>query len=310
MANIRTITPKCMMDAKHNPAQVTEKTKILVTGATGQLGFDVLEELKARGIACNGVSSSDFDLTNREAVLSSISNFAPTAVIHCAAYTAVDKAEDERERCFAVNVEGTAYVAEACGLLDIPVMYISSDYVFSGEGDQPFETDSARSPNGYYGLTKSLGEDRIRAAGKKHFIVRISWVFGINGNNFVRTMLRLGKERDEIRVVNDQIGSPTYTADLATILCDLILTEKFGTYHATNEGFCSWFDFAGSIMREAGLNCRVLPITSEEYPQKARRPQNSRLSKRSLDKAGLPRLPPWEDALTRFISQLREKGEI
>ena len=284
--------------------------KILVTGVNGQLGHDVIAVLNTRGIECKGVDIGDFDLTDRQAVLAYVTQYAPTSVIHCAAFTAVDKAEEARELCYAVNVDGTAHVAEACRLLDVPVMYISTDYVFSGEGDQPFEINEPRAPGGYYGLTKSLGEDRIRAATDKHFVVRISWVFGFNGNNFVRTMLKLGKERDQITVVNDQIGSPTYTADLALLLCDLIVTDKYGTYHATNEGICSWYDFATAIMDEAGLPCTVRPISSEEYPSKVKRPKNSRLSKRSLDDAGLKRLPPWQDALKRYIMLLKEKGQL
>jgi dTDP-4-dehydrorhamnose reductase len=284
--------------------------KILVTGATGQLGHDVVDVLTARAIECRGVGSQDFDLTDRQAVLSWIKNYNPAAVIHCAAYTAVDKAEEDKARCYAVNVDGAANVAEACSQLDVPIMYISTDYVFDGKGETAFEVDAVRSPTGYYGFTKSLGEDRIRSATAKHFIVRISWVFGINGKNFVRTMLALGKSREQISVVNDQVGSPTYTADLAPLLCDMIATAKYGTYHATNENTCSWFEFATAIMQEAELACVVLPITSSEYPTKAKRPKNSRLSKASLDKAGFKRLPTWQDALHRYITLLKTEDMI
>ena len=239
--------------------------KILVTGVKGQLGYDVVRVLNDRNIDCRGVDIEDFDLTNRDAVIDYIQHYQPTSVIHCAAFTAVDKAEELRELCYAVNVDGTAHVAEACRQMDIPMMYISTDYVFSGEGDEPFEVDSPKAPGGYYGLTKSLGEDKVTQTLSKYFIVRISWVFGLNGNNFVKTMIRLGKERAQLTVVNDQIGSPTYTADLALLLCDMIVTEKYGTYHATNEDICSWYDFASAIMQEAGLACKILPITSEEY---------------------------------------------
>jgi dTDP-4-dehydrorhamnose reductase len=278
--------------------------RILVTGVKGQLGYDVVNELTARGIDCRGVDIDDFDLTKRDQVLSYIQLYAPTAVIHCAAFTAVDRAEEDRELCFAVNVDGTNYVAQACQSINAKMMYISTDYVFSGEGVEPFEVDSPKEPGGYYGLTKSLGEDKVMNTLQKFFIVRTSWVFGLNGNNFVRTMVRLGKEREQLNVVSDQIGSPTYTADLAILLSDMITTEKFGVYHATNEGICSWYDFAAAIMTEAGITCKVLPITSEQFPSKVKRPKNSRLSKASLDQAGFSRLPDWQDALMRFLQKV------
>jgi len=284
--------------------------KILVTGFKGQLGHDVIQVLSSRGIDCKGVDIDDFNLTDRTAVLNYIEDYQPTSVIHCAAFTAVDRAEEDRALCYSVNVDGTAHIAEACKRLDIPMMYISTDYVFSGEGTDPFEIDSPKAPGGYYGLTKSLGEDKVTEALKRFFIVRISWVFGLNGANFVRTMIRLGKERKQLTVVSDQIGSPTYTADLAVLLADMIVTDRYGTYHATNEGICSWYDFASAIMTEAGLDCQILPITSDQYPSKVKRPLNSRLSKTSLDQAGFSRLPTWQDALKRYVALLRENGQI
>lgn len=284
--------------------------KILVTGVKGQLGYDVVSVLNERGIECRGVDIDDFNLTDKNAVISYINKYHPSSVIHCAAFTAVDRAEEDRELCYAVNVDGTVNVADSCSQLDIPMMYISTDYVFSGEGMEPFEVDSPKAPAGYYGLTKSLGEARVVGTLSKYFIVRTSWVFGFNGGNFVRTMLRLGKEKEQLTVVNDQIGSPTYTADLSNLLVDLILTEKYGVYHATNEGVCSWYDFAKAIMMEAGLSCRVMPITSEQYSSKVKRPLNSRLSKRSLDLAGLSRLPVWQDALKRYIIVLKNSGQL
>lgn len=283
--------------------------RILVTGVKGQLGYDVVNVLSKRGIDCRGVDIDDFNLTDREAVINYINAYNPSSVIHCAAFTAVDRAEVDRELCYAVNVDGTANVAASCKQLDIPMMYISTDYVFSGEGEEPFEVDSPKAPGGYYGLTKSLGEDKITEALSKFFIVRTSWVFGLNGSNFVRTMLRLGKEREQLTVVNDQIGSPTYTADLAILLADLIVTEKYGIYHGTNEGVCSWYEFATAIMNEAGLACHILPITSDQYPSKVKRPLNSRLSKRSLGLAGMARLPSWQDALKRYIDVLRKNDQ-
>ena len=278
--------------------------KILVTGVNGQLGHDVIEVLTARGIACKGVDIADFDLTNQEAVNNYIRDYAPTAVIHCAAYTAVDRSEDDKDLCYAVNVTGTENIARICKEIHAKMIYISTDYVFNGKGDVPFETDSPKAPQSHYGRTKLLGEDKVREYLTDYFIVRTAWVFGVNGNNFVKTMIRLGKERDELTVVCDQFGSPTFSADLAVLLCDMIVTDKYGVYHATNEGFCNWFEFAEAIMKEAGLSTRVRPVTSAEYPTKAVRPFNSRLSKKSLDDAGFNRLPAWQDALTRYVALL------
>lgn len=278
--------------------------RVLVTGYNGQLGFDVVRRLESLGIECRGVDIQDFDLTQAEAVDAYIRSYAPDTVVHCAAFTAVDRAEDERDLCYAVNVTGTENIAKTCQAIGARMMYFSTDYVFDGQGDQPFEVDAPRAATSYYGLTKALGEDKVRERVDRHFIVRISWVFGLNGHNFVKTMLRLGKEKTDLTVVADQIGSPTYTADLAVLLCDMLQTDKYGTYHASNEGYCSWFDFAAAIMQEAGLNCQVHPVTSDQYPVKAERPKNSRLSKASLDAAGFARLPSWQDALKRYLNEL------
>lgn len=283
--------------------------RILVTGVNGQLGYDVMKVLDKRGIEAKGVDIADFDLTDRGAVVRYITDYTPDAVIHCAAFTAVDKSEEMKDLCYAVNVTGTENVALACRDIGAAMMYISTDYVSSGEGETPFEVDGTKAPKGYYGLTKSLGEDQVIKWVPKHFIVRTSWVFGINGNNFVKTMMRLGKERDELTVVSDQIGSPTYTPDLAVLLADMIVTDKYGIYHATNEGYCSWYEFASAIMSEAGLKTKVRPVTSEEYASKAVRPKNSRLSKKSLDEAGFSRLPSWQDALKRYMSELTGAAE-
>jgi dTDP-4-dehydrorhamnose reductase len=281
--------------------------KVLVTGYKGQLGYDVVKELEARNISCAGVDIEDFDLSDAAAVLRYITAFGPTSVIHCAAYTAVDQAEDNKELSFAVNVSGTENVARACKAVHAKMVYISTDYVFDGVGDKPFEVNAVKAPKGQYGITKSLGEDIVTETIPEHFIVRTAWVFGINGNNFVKTMLRLGKEKEEITVVCDQIGSPTYTPDLAVLLCEMIATERYGVYHATNEGFCSWYIFASTIMKETGLPARIKPVTSEQYPTKAVRPKNSRLSKISLDQAGFARLPKWQDALKRYLAELNAK---
>ena len=243
--------------------------KVLVTGATGQLGWDVMEALKRRGIDCRGTGSKDLDITDREAVMQYIGTYRPDAVIHCAAYTAVDKAEDEPELCRKVNADGTAYIAEACKLVDAKMVYISTDYVFGDDGDRPHEVDDPPHPLNVYGQTKWEGEEAVRHIWQKYFIVRISWVFGEHGNNFVKTMLRLGKERKEISVVADQFGAPTYTADLAPLLCDMVMTDKYGTYHACNSGCCSWAEFAQEIFRAARMDIKVIPIRTEEYLAKA-----------------------------------------
>jgi len=275
---------------------------ILVTGAAGQLGFDVVAELQKRNIAHVGVDITELDITDGDAVESYLTQVKPECVIHCAAYTAVDNAEDEPELSHAVNALGSENIAKVCSLLGSEMIYISTDYVFDGAGDSPYDVDSAKAPIGVYGKTKLLGEEVVLShLPDKSYIVRISWVFGKNGNNFVKTMLRLAETRDELSVVCDQIGSPTYTADLAILLCDMALSGKYGIYHATNEGFCSWSDFAKEIMQLSGRECKINPIPTEQYSTKATRPKNSRLSKQSLDNAGFNRLPTWQDALLRFL---------
>lgn len=271
--------------------------KVLVTGANGQLGHDVIKELEEKGIQYLSANRDTLDITNEGAVKRVIKEYSPDAVIHCAAYTAVDKAEDERELCYAVNVLGTRYIAEACKAIDAKIIYISTDYVFGGEGEKPFDITDIPNPINYYGQTKYEGELEVQNIVNKHFIVRISWVFGSNGNNFVKTMLRLGKERDEISVVADQVGSPTYTYDLAKLLIKMLATDKYGIYHATNEGYCSWYEFACEIFKQAGMEVKVYPIKTEDYPTRARRPKNSRLYK-----ASFTRLESWENALRHYIN--------
>lgn len=280
--------------------------KILVTGANGQLGYDVCKQLNARGIENKGVDIQDFDLTKAQQTNDFITVYRPEAIIHCAAYTAVDRAENDIETCFAVNAQGSANIADACKSIGAKLMYISTDYVFDGNGDQPFEADHPKSPQSVYGMSKSRGEDEVIKCLNDYFIVRISWVFGQNGNNFVKSMLRLGATQESINVVNDQVGTPTYTADLAPLLCNMIAGNQYGIYHATNEGFCSWYEFAEAIMQEAKLPCKIHPITTKDYPTAAIRPLNSRLSKKSLDDAGFARLPHWRDALQRYTKCLKE----
>lgn len=277
--------------------------KVLVTGVKGQLGFDVCKELDRRKIENKGIDREDCDITDEKAVYDYIKNYAPDVVVHCAAYTAVDRAEDEKEICYNINVNGTKYIANACKEIDAKMVYISTDYVFEGTGDKAYEVNDKISPNNTYGLTKYQGEEMVRNILDKYFIIRISWVFGINGNNFINTMMKLGESRSELNVVADQIGSPTYTHDLAPLICDMIETEKYGIYHATNEGYCSWADFAEYIFSVTGQKVLVHHIKSEEYPTKASRPKNSRLSKASLDNAGFKRLPDWQDAVKRYIDE-------
>lgn len=280
--------------------------KILVTGVKGQLGYDVVKAFNERRIECKGVDKDDFDITDFAETAEYIKNYAPDAVVHCAAYTAVDKAEDEPEICCKVNVTGTENIALVCKEIGAKMLYVSTDYVYGGEGEAPFEPTDAVNPKSVYGKTKLGGENAVRENVEKFFIVRTSWVFGINGNNFVKTMLRLGEQKEMLTVVDDQIGSPTYTPDLARLICDLIVTEKYGVYHGTNENYCSWAEFAAEIMKLGERNCVIKPIPSSEYPAKAQRPLNSRLSKKCLDDAGMERLPTWQNALERFFKEMRE----
>lgn len=278
--------------------------KILVTGYNGQLGYDVVKELNSRSVECRGVDREDFDITDRDETVGYICDYAPDAVIHCAAYTAVDRAEDDEENCRKVNADGTENIAVACEKLRAKMLYVSTDYVYGGDGEAPFETDSPTNPKNVYGITKLEGEKAVMKYIDKFFIVRTSWVFGINGSNFVKTMLRLGDEKESLNVVCDQVGSPTYTPDLARLICDLIVTEKYGIYHGTNENFCSWAEFAAEIMKLGGKKTVINPVPSSEYPTKAERPHNSRLSKKCLDEADIKRLPTWQDALKRFLKEM------
>lgn len=304
--------------------------KVFVTGVAGQLGHDVMNELAARGH--EGIGSDllpqyagiadgsavtralyvPLDITEGEAVSRVLSEVKPDAVIHCAAWTAVDLAEDEdkRDRVRAINADGTRHIAQACKALGCKLMYISTDYVFDGQGETPWQPDCTDyAPLNVYGQTKLEGEMAVRELVKRFFIVRIAWVFGLSGKNFIKTMLRLGETHESVRVVCDQIGTPTYTLDLARLLVDMIGTEKYGTYHATNEGgYISWADFAAEIFRQAGLNTRVVPVTTAEYGlSKAARPFNSRLDKTKLVESGFATLPDWRDALGRYLATLRER---
>lgn len=302
--------------------------KIFVTGVGGQLGHDVMNELNRRGI--EGVGSDiaaqysgvqdgsavttmpyvPLDITDREQVARVLAEVRPDAVIHCAAWTNVDGAEDEanKPKVYAINVQGTDNIASACKALGCRMMYISTDYIFNGQGETPWQPDcNDYAPLNYYGETKLGGEQAVTKYLDKFFIVRIAWVFGLNGKNFIKTMLNVGKTHDTVRVVNDQIGTPTYTFDLARLLCDMIVTEQYGYYHATNEGgYISWYDFTCEIFRQAGYTTRVVPVTTEEYGLSvAARPFNSRLDKSRLTERGFTPLPDWKDAVSRYLKELR-----
>lgn len=279
--------------------------KVLVTGVKGQLGYDVVNELTKRGHEAVGVDVDEMDITDGEACRRVITEADPDAVIHCAAYTAVDAAEDNVDLCRRVNADGTRNIALVCRDLDIKMVYISTDYVFDGQGTRPWEPDDARDPLNVYGVTKCEGEMAVEELVKKFFIVRIAWVFGVNGKNFIRTMLRLGEERGAVSVVDDQIGSPTYTYDLARLLVDMTESEHYGRYHATNEGFCSWYEFACEIFKQAGMaDVKVTPVDSSQFPAKAKRPMNSRMDKSKLAANGFEQLPAWQDALGRYLKEI------
>ena len=281
--------------------------KVLVTGVKGQLGYDVVKELEKRGHVAIGTDVDNMDITDADFVQEFITNANPDAVVHCAAYTAVDLAEDNIELCNRINVDGTRNIAKVCKDLDIKMIYISTDYVFDGEGEHFWLPDEERHPLNIYGQSKYEGELAIEKLLEKYFIVRISWVFGINGKNFIKTMLNLGKTRDHLTVVCDQIGSPTYTYDLARLLVDMVESDKYGRYHATNEGICSWYEFACEIFKQAGYDhVTVSPVTADQYPAKAKRPSNSRMSKDKLEQNGFKRLPSWQDALGRYLNELKE----
>ena len=307
--------------------------RVFVTGVAGQLGHDVMNELAKRGI--EGIGSDlapeyagvkdgsavqtmpyvSLDITDAAAVRKALTEAKPDAVVHCAAWTAVDAAEDEdkRDKVRAINADGTRNIAEVCRDLDCKMVYISTDYVFNGQGTEPWDPDCTDyAPLSVYGKTKLDGELAVSGLLKKFFIVRIAWVFGLNGKNFIRTMLNVGKTHDTVRVVNDQIGTPTYTLDLARLLVDMILTEQYGYYHATNEGgYISWYDFTCEIYRQAGYTTKVVPVTTAEYGlSKAARPFNSRLDRSKLAASGFTPLPGWKDALARYLEVLRENGEL
>lgn len=281
--------------------------RILVTGARGQLGTDLMEELSRRGHEAIGADLPEMDITVEASVKAFFDASNPEAVIHCAAYTATDRAEQEIEICRKVNALGTRILAQECAAREIKMLYISTDYVFDGEGEIPFAVDAPAAPLSVYGQTKYEGEVAVRELVEHYFIVRISWVFGLHGKNFVKTMLRLGKENPRVFAVSDQVGSPTYTRDLSCLLAEMIVTDRYGTYHATNEGFCSWYEFVLEIFSQAGYKTEVTPVDSDYFKSAIKRPANSRMDKSKLDENGFSRLPTWQDAVARYLEELKQE---
>ena len=277
--------------------------KILVTGVKGQLGYDVVKALESRGHQPVGVDHEEMDLMNNNMIQNFIMNLKPEAIIHCAAYTAVDQAEEEVEICYQINAEAVKVIAECAKTLDIPMIYISTDYVFDGTKASEYVETDIPNPINVYGASKLKGEQYVQQLLEKFYIVRISWVFGINGNNFIKTMQRLGNEQDQLNIIHDQVGSPTYTAHLAPLLVDMIETDQYGIYHATNEGYCSWYEFADEIFKQSQLDVMLHPITTDQYKTKAKRPLNSKMSKQKLSDYGFHRLPTWQEALKNYINQ-------
>ena len=277
---------------------------VLVTGATGQLGSDIVKELMKRNIHVIGIGSADLDITDDEAVFNFFNSYKFSCVIHSAAYTKVDAAEDEKELNYEINVHGTENIVSQCYKYSIPMMYFSTDYVFGGEGDKPFKEDDVANPLCEYANAKYQGENAVKKL-KEYYIIRISWIFGKNGNNFVKTMLKLAETKKSLNIVNDQIGSPTYTVDLAKEVVDVMESKKYGVYHITNEGYVSWADFAREIFRLKNIDMEVKNVTTEEYNAKAKRPKNSRLDKTKLYASGFAKMPTWQDALKRYFEETK-----
>ncbi|MBM7654739.1 dTDP-4-dehydrorhamnose reductase [Neobacillus cucumis] len=277
--------------------------RVVVTGAAGQLGKDVLRELASRNHHAFGADRGQLDITIEEDVRSYISEIKPDVILHCAAYTNVDAAETDEETAYRINASGTENLAKAAKQVGAKLLYVSTDYVFDGTASEPYETDQPTSPLGAYGRTKLAGEQLLQKHLDRFFIVRTAWVFGIYGNNFVKTMIRLGKERGEVGVVHDQVGSPTYTVDLAKFMVELMETEKYGIYHATNGGVCSWYEFAVEIFKQAGLDVTVNPLTTDQFPRPAKRPAYSVLSKKKIEEQGLTPLRDWKEALAAYLQE-------
>ncbi|MBO9131518.1 dTDP-4-dehydrorhamnose reductase [Bacillus sp. 165] len=278
--------------------------RVVVTGANGQLGKDVLKVLTSCDCEVYPITREILDITDEQSVLAYMDKIQPNIILHGAAYTNVDAAESDQETAYKVNALGTKYLAQAAGKLGAKILYISTDYVFNGTATEPYETESPTNPIGVYGQTKLEGEKFVQEYAEKFFIVRTAWVFGVHGNNFVKTMMRLGKDRGEVGVVHDQIGSPTYTVDLAHFMVELMKTEKYGIYHATNDGQCSWYEFALEIFKQTRRNVKVTPLTTNEFPRPAKRPKYSVLSKKKIKEEGLTPLKNWKEALSTYLKEL------
>jgi dTDP-4-dehydrorhamnose reductase len=279
--------------------------KFIVTGVLGQLGYDLVKQLSGQNHEVIGIDREELDITDEAAVHAFIEEAKPDAILHCAAFTNVDAAEENKDAAYAVNALGPKYLAQAASKVGAKMVYVSTDYVFNGTATDPYEVEQPTDPLGVYGETKLAGEEFVKQYLDKYFIVRTAWVYGINGHNFVKTMLRLGSERDEVGVVHDQIGSPTYTVDLAAFMIELVQSDKYGIYHATNEGVCSWYDFAVEIFKQAGLNVKVNPLTSDQFPRPAARPSYSVLSKKKIAEQGFSPLQDWKNALTQYMQELK-----
>jgi dTDP-4-dehydrorhamnose reductase len=279
--------------------------KFVVTGVKGQLGYDLVKQLSGNNHEVFGTDRNLLDITDEAAVYAFIEEVKPDAILHCAAYTNVDAAEENKEAAYAVNALGPKYLAQAASKVGAKMVLVSTDYVFNGNATEPYEVDHPSEPLGVYGETKLAGEEFVKQHLDQYFIVRTAWVYGINGNNFVKTMLRLGKERDEVGVVHDQVGSPTYTVDLAAFMIELVQSDKYGVYHATNEGVCSWYDFAVEIFKQAGMDVKVNPLTSEQFPRPAARPKYSVLSKKKIVEQGFTPLRDWKEALAAYMEELK-----
>lgn len=282
--------------------------RVVVTGAAGQLGQDVLKELARKNHEAIGADRQQLDITKEADVQAYINEIKPDVILHCAAYTNVDAAEENEDAAYQVNAAGTEYLAKAAKQVGAKMLCVSTDYVFDGTATEPYEVDQPTKPLGAYGRTKLAGEELLQKHLEQFFIVRTAWVFGVNGNNFVKTMIRLGEERGEVGVVHDQVGSPTYTVDLAKFMVELMETDKYGIYHATNSGICSWYEFAVEIFKQAGMNVKVNPLTTDQFPRPAARPKYSVLSKKKIEEQGLTPLRGWKEALAAYLKETVEKN--
>ncbi|MGY6528290.1 MAG: dTDP-4-dehydrorhamnose reductase [Cyanobacterium sp.] len=302
-----TISEKDLIAPSLKHSDVNFQISILITGKDGQLGYDVIKELSQTGAKIIATTKEDLDITNSAQTRQFILDTNPDIIIHCAAYTAVDQAEDEKDTCYSVNVQGTKNITQVAQEINAKLVYISTDYVFDGSGNNPHSITDSINPLNYYGQTKAQGEEIVRNLIKQHFVIRTSWVYGINGNNFVKTMIRLAKSKNIIQVVDDQIGAPTYTKDLARFISDLIKTDNYGTHHGVNEGYCSWYKFALEIFTQLSTDIEIIPISSHDYITKAQRPMNSRLCTANIENIGLQKFPHWKNALKRYLTEIKEK---